>query len=235
MVLEAGLLSGPRGATTPPSGVPGNGKDGRPSLRHEATSDPTPTTPGQADHVGTFGDQEGTEVPPSSPSKAHTTTVLSAQCMDAGLQAEAADGTATGVVQATDELTAEGTPTPREAAKRLSRFIEEVQVMRQPLLISSPPKQKPAPKRTTLPIRSRRIAAQRMDHIPTSKRGEVLLMKKMGIMAPSEPISSAAKRSYDSYFQGTLSEANVETLDALFPASRAMAGGAARSSTLARS
>ena len=88
--------------------------------------------------------------------------------------------------------------------------------MRQPPLISSPPKQKPAPKRTTLPIRRRRIAAQQMDHIPVSKRGEVLLMKKMGILAPSALISSTAKRSYDSYFQGTLSETNVEALDALF-------------------
>jgi hypothetical protein len=121
--------------------------------------------------------------------------------LDAGPQAEAADGTATGVVQATDELTAEGTPTLREATKRLSRFIEEVQVMRQPPLISSPHKQKLAPKQTTLPIRSRRIAAQQMDHIPASKHGEVLLMKKMGILAPSALISSAAKRSYDSYFQ----------------------------------
>ena len=68
-----------------------------------------------------------------------------------------------------------------------------------------------------------------------SKHGEVLPMKKMGILAPSASISSASKRSYDSYFQGTLSEANVETLDALFPASKAMAGGAARSGTLARS
>ena len=107
--------------------------------------------------------------------------------------------------------------------------------MRQPPLISSLPKQKSATKRTTLPIRSRRIAAQQMDHIPASKRGEVLLMKKMGILAPSAPISSAAKRSYDSYFQGTLSEANIMALDVLFPASRAMAGGAAWSGTSARS
>ena len=120
--------------------------------------------------------------------------------MDVGPQAEAVDGTATGVVQATDELTVEGTPTPREAAKRLARFIEEVQVMRQPPLINSPPKQKLAPKRTTLPIWSRRIAAQQMDHIPASKRGEVLLMKRIGILAPAAPISSAAKRSYNSYF-----------------------------------
>ena len=72
--------------------------------------------------------------------------------------------------------------------------------MRQPPLISSPPKQKPAPKRTTLSIRSKQIAAQQMDHIPASKRGEVLLMKKMRILTPLAPISSVAKRSYDSYF-----------------------------------
>jgi hypothetical protein len=91
-------LSGPRGATTPPSGVPGKGKDGRPSLGHEAASDAAPTMAGQADHAGATGDQEGTEVPPSSPSKAHTTAVPSVLCMDAGPQAEAADGTTTGVV-----------------------------------------------------------------------------------------------------------------------------------------
>ena len=130
----------------PPFGVLGNGKDSRSFLRHEVTSDAAPTMAGQADHAGASGDPEGTEVPPSSPSKAHTTAVLSAQCMDAGPQAEAADGTATGLIQANDELTAEGTPTPTEAAKRLSTFVEEVQVMRQPPLISSPPKQKPATK-----------------------------------------------------------------------------------------
>ena len=107
--------------------------------------------------------------------------------------------------------------------------------MRQPPLINSPPKQKLAPKRTTLPIWSRRIAAQQMDHISASKRGEVLLMKWIGILAPSAPIFSTDKRSYDSYFQVTLSEASIEALDELFPASRAMTGGAARSGTLARS
>jgi hypothetical protein len=91
-------LSGPHGATTPPSGVLGNGKDGRPSLGHETASDAAPTTAGQADHAGATGDQEGTEVPPSSPSKAHTIAVPLALCMDAGLQAEAADNTTTSVV-----------------------------------------------------------------------------------------------------------------------------------------
>ena len=39
-------FSSPRGATTPPSDIPGNGKDGRPSRGHEAASDAAPTTAG---------------------------------------------------------------------------------------------------------------------------------------------------------------------------------------------
>ena len=80
----------------------------------------------------------------------------------------------TGVVApTTDDL-----PSPREAMARPARFTTEVMVVRQPPLISSPPKRKLPPKRT-LPLRSRRIAARQMDYIPTSKRGGVLLMKKM--------------------------------------------------------
>jgi hypothetical protein len=59
-----------------------------------------------------------------------------------------------------------------------------------------------------------------MGHISASKRGEVLLMKKMGFVEPSAPPSSAAKRSYHSYFKGNLSAADVEDLDDLFPACR---------------
>jgi hypothetical protein len=118
-------------------------------------------------------------------------------------------------------LTEEDSPSSREAVRRLAKFIDEVRVMRLPPLIRSPPKQKAPPKRT-LPLRSRRIAAQQMDHIPASKHGEVLLMKKMGFLEPSAPPSSAAKRSYNSYFKGDLSTADVEALDELFPACRGL-------------
>jgi hypothetical protein len=66
-----------------------------------------------------------------------------------------------------------------------------------------------------------------MGHIPASKHGEVLLMKKMGFLEPSAPLSFAAKRSYESYFKGDLSAADVEALDDLFPAYRGMSGEAA--------
>jgi hypothetical protein len=108
----------------------------------------------------------------------------------------------------------------------LARFREEVLVMRQPPLIS-PPKQKSPPKQA-LHLRSKRIAAQQMGHIPVSKRGEVLLMKKMRFLEPSAPPSSAAKHSYVSYFKGDLSAADVEALDDLFPACRGVPGVAAR-------
>jgi hypothetical protein len=40
-----------------------------------------------------------------------------------------------------------------------------------------------------------------MDHIPTSKRGEVLLMRRMGFLEPSAPPYAAAKDSYESFFK----------------------------------
>jgi hypothetical protein len=61
-----------------------------------------------------------------------------------------------------------------------------------------------------------------MDHIPASKRGEVLLKKKLGLLEPSAPSSSAPKRSYKSYFKDDLSTAEVEALDELFSACRGL-------------
>jgi hypothetical protein len=62
----------------------------------------------------------------------------------------------------------------------------------------------------------------------TSKRGEGLLMRKMGILAPAAPVSSAAKGAFDAYFIGNLSPYQVEALDERFPATNHWAGGAVR-------
>ena len=115
-------------------------------------------------------------------------------------------------------------PTPREAARRLVRFTEEVQLERMPPLIASPPRQKVATIRQPMPKRSRRIAAQPLAHIPTSKRGEVLLMRRMGFAPPAAPISSASKRAYDDFFARNLTSSEVEVLDELFPATNATTG-----------
>lgn len=124
----------------------------------------------------------------------------------------------------------DATPSPREAARRLNKFTAEVQRKRQPPLIASPPKQKAPPKKPIIPLGSRRIAAQQMGHIPASKRGEVLLMKKMGVLPPQAPPSSATNkeviRRYLQLQGSKLSASDVEALDVMFPAARAQAGRA---------
>ena len=78
-------------------------------------------------------------------------------------------GTSTGAVALLED-----SPSLGKAAWRLARFTEEVVVVREPPLISSPLKRKTSPKRT-LSLRSRWIVTQKMDHIPMSKHNEVLL------------------------------------------------------------
>jgi hypothetical protein len=111
---------------------------------------------------------------------------------------------------------------PSEAARQLARFTEEIRMVRPPPLITSPPKQ-PPPKQL-VPKRSGRIAAQQMDHIPASKRSEVLLMRKMGFLEPSASPSSAAKDSYESFEVG-ISAADAEAFDLLFLVCRGWSDG----------
>jgi hypothetical protein len=111
------------------------------------------------------------------------------------------------------------TPSSREAARRLARFLDKVRVVREPPLIASPPRQR-TPVRRPPPIRprSRRIATQPLAHIPASRRGEVLLNQRLGIAPPTAPVSPAPKGILDALRSGTLSSSQVEALDALFPA-----------------
>jgi hypothetical protein len=59
------------------------------------------------------------------------------------------------------------TPTPREAAQRLARFVDEVQVERESPLIASPPRQRARSRGPpSIRQRSRRIAAQPLAYRP---------------------------------------------------------------------
>jgi hypothetical protein len=111
------------------------------------------------------------------------------------------------------------TPTPREAARRLARFVDEVRVVREPPLIASPPRQRTRVRRP-LPVwrRSTRIAAQPLAHISASRRGEVLLEQRLGIAPPTATVSPAPKGILDVLRSGTLSSSQVEALGVLFPA-----------------
>ena len=121
------------------------------------------------------------------------------------------------VGQPGDEIGDE-TPIPREVARRLARFLDEVRVVRGPPLIASPPQQRTSVRRP-LPIRPRSspIAAQPLAHISASKRGEVLLNKRLGFAAPTALVSSASRGILDALRSETLSSSEVEALDALFP------------------
>lgn len=103
----------------------------------------------------------------------------------------------------------EPTPTTQEAALRLNSFVQQVQVMRPTPIIAAPPNHKEFSK-VQPPVRSRRIAAQRMDHIPASKRGEVLLMRRTGLIPANVCISEDLREC--------LSSADAMAFDDMMPA-----------------
>ena len=121
---------------------------------------------------------------------------------------------------------------PTEAARRLARYTEEVQQMRRSPLLSNPPKQKPPARRLPIQTRSTRIAAQKLAHIPASKRGEMLLMQRMGVPPPPAPVTPASKRALEAIFTDNLTETQIVALDELFPAANCKAGRAPRCAAL---
>ena len=64
------------------------------------------------------------------------------------------------------------------AARRLKSFTRCVLKKVDSPLIREPSKQSPA--KPVLPLRSRRLAAQSLSRVPAFKRGEVLIMQRMG-------------------------------------------------------
>jgi hypothetical protein len=88
--------------------------------------------------------------------------------------------------------------------------------MRVSPLIASPQRQMVATRRNPLPKRSKRITAQPRAHIPTSKRGKVFLMQRLGFTPPATPVSSALKQACDDLFAGNLTLSEAEALEALF-------------------
>ena len=106
-----------------------------------------------------------------------------------------------------------------DAARCLASFLDKVRVEQEPPLIASPPQQRTAVRRPP-PVRPRSswIAAQPLAHIPASKRGEVLLNRRLGIAPPTSPDSPVPRGIFDALRTRTLSSSEVEGLDALFPA-----------------
>ena len=100
------------------------------------------------------------------------------------------------------------------AARRLKSFTRRMLKKVDSPLIREPPKQPPA--KSVLPWRSRRLAAQRLSRVLAFKRGEVLIMQRMGyIKGPLAP-SASELEAFNQIFNGNMTASNVEALDALF-------------------
>jgi len=99
------------------------------------------------------------------------------------------------------------------ATQRLKRFTAKIlRKVPSPLLAVPEPEQPKA----FVPTRSRRIAAQPLSRVPASKRGEILVMKLMGMMEDRAKPSTASKQVYDSILVDQLSESHAEAMRELF-------------------
>jgi hypothetical protein len=102
--------------------------------------------------------------------------------------------------------------------RRLDYFFSEVTIKRDSPLIREPPKQPPVKPR--LPKRSRRLAGQPLSRVPASKRGEVLIMQRMGYIKPAEAPSASRIEKYEKLLGGDMTAEEAEALDALLPAAQ---------------
>lgn len=68
-----------------------------------------------------------------------------------------------------------------------------------------------------LPLRSRRIAANPLSKVPVVKRGEILVMQRLGLTRGRATPSKSAHSEYDSMFVDKLSNSHEEAMRELFP------------------
>ena len=71
-----------------------------------------------------------------------------------------------------------------------------------------------------MPWRSKRLTAQPLSRVPASKRGEVLIMPRMGFTKGPSASSASELAAYDKLFGGDLTASEADALDELFPAVR---------------
>jgi hypothetical protein len=69
-----------------------------------------------------------------------------------------------------------------------------------------------------LPKAQQKYVKKPLSHIPTSRRGEVLLNMRMGIEPPAAPVSPAPKSLREAILPGNLTSSQINALDGYFPA-----------------
>ena len=111
-------------------------------------------------------------------------------------------------------------PPPQDSASAQRRFKVFARRVKKPLatpLLKKPsPTKTPSPRRP--PLRSRRIAAQTLSRIPTAKRGEYLVLKRLG--HASAITEATVDSKFDALFGGKPED--DEALRELFPEGRTL-------------
>jgi len=92
--------------------------------------------------------------------------------------------------------------------------------IRTPLAQPPPPKTGRAARSTavvTLPKRSSKIASQSLANVPVAKRGEIVVMRRLGFIDDKAPATATSLKAYNEIYRGKLQSNHIEAMDELFP------------------
>ncbi|CAO2147674.1 unnamed protein product [Urochloa humidicola] len=201
-----------------------------PTERHEPMAEPEPNHEPTVEPVTESAVQQ--ELPPALMGE----TVAEPQVEDCFERGGSSSHTEPARKESDD--TAEGTPVPQ--SEKLQKFLGAVKKKIASPLAAKPartkaPTSKPMedPAGSGLPKRSRRIAQQPLANVASSKRAEIILMRRFDIAAPSGPITATTKKAYHGFFEGKLDSADMAAANELFPALRRNLGTASGGTQLA--
>ena len=82
-----------------------------------------------------------------------------------------------------------------------------------PLICVSP---KLPPAKVVLSLWSKHLAAQSLSRVPASKRGNILIMQRMGLVTGLSTPNASMIKTYDALYEANPTTSNVEVLEALF-------------------
>ncbi|CAL4885499.1 unnamed protein product [Urochloa decumbens] len=124
---------------------------------------------------------------------------------------------------------AQGLDDDDAAARKLDQFAAAVQTKVRTPLVPLAPKRMPRAAQEAvvteaefkLPQRSRRLATQALANVPASRRGEVLMMKRFGVIKEDVVVTKESRAAYDELYRKKLAPKEFAAARVLFPSERA--------------
>ncbi|KAJ1280187.1 hypothetical protein BS78_04G212100 [Paspalum vaginatum] len=83
-------------------------------------------------------------------------------------------------------------------------------------VLSLPAAQAPA-NSFSLPLRSKRLAAQKLARVPVAKRGEVLVMMRLGYAEDAASVTASGTKRYNGIYHGGLTASHIQAMSELVP------------------